>query len=100
MVICLLCGRLGTRAFVQSSGNGDGARDSYVCSNSQACLARQQPSRQRLSITATEAAALDRLLDAYLASGDRSDPGLSDLALLRTRVAALYHDHRAYRSPY
>lgn len=36
-VICVLCGRIGTRSFVILSGNGDGTRDSWRCATSKAC---------------------------------------------------------------
>jgi hypothetical protein len=39
--VCVRCGRLGTRGFTQLSGNGDGSRDSYVCSSDRACAHRQ-----------------------------------------------------------
>jgi hypothetical protein len=53
---------------------------------------------QRLSVTPRQAAALDRLLDAYVAT-EEHDPGLEDLSALRDKVARLEHDHSAYSKP-
>jgi hypothetical protein len=53
---------------------------------------------QRLSVTPRQAAALDRLLDAYVAT-DEHDPGLPDLVALREKVGRLEHDHSAYAKP-
>lgn len=47
----------------------------------------------RVSITPREAAALDRLLDAYQ---DYTDPGMADLATLCVKVRRLDQDHAAY----
>lgn len=49
----------------------------------------------RVTIHPREAAALDRLLDAYLHT-DEDDPGLPDLRALRERVRQIEHDHAAY----
>lgn len=54
---------------------------------------------QRVTIHPREAAALDRLLDAYLAT-DQGDPGRDDLIALKTRVRRLEHDHTAYDKAY
>lgn len=53
--------------------------------------------RQRVAIPPREAAALDRLLDAYLVT-EPNDPGLADLARLRERLRNLDMDHEAYGS--
>jgi hypothetical protein len=52
----------------------------------------------RLSITARQAAALDRLLSAYLVT-DENDPGRDDLALLKVKVERVPQDHTAYDPP-
>jgi hypothetical protein len=39
-VVCVFCGRVGSRGFVILSGNGDGTRDSWRCANSGACAKR------------------------------------------------------------
>lgn len=39
-VVCVLCGRRGSRAYVILSGTGDGTRDSYICENRAACEKR------------------------------------------------------------
>ncbi len=49
-----------------------------------------------LNLSATEAAALDRLLDAYLSIPDESDPGVPDLQRVKNKVAQLPHDHSVY----
>lgn len=49
----------------------------------------------RVTIYPREAAALDRLLDAYIAT-DEGDPGREDLARLRGRVRRIRQDHTAY----
>jgi hypothetical protein len=41
MLVCVYCGRTGTRSFVISSGNGDGTRDTYCCANIKACERRR-----------------------------------------------------------
>lgn len=48
-----------------------------------------------LNVTAREAAALDRLLDAYT-STEGSDPGLPELRSLLVKVGRLPQDHGAY----
>jgi hypothetical protein len=53
---------------------------------------------QRVTINPREAAALDRLLDAYLAT-DMGDPGRGDLLALKSRVEKWEHDHSAYEAP-
>lgn len=40
-VICVYCGRRGTRGFVHVSGNGDGSNDQYGCASRTACQRRQ-----------------------------------------------------------
>lgn len=50
---------------------------------------------QRLVITPREAAALHRLLDAYLGS-TRDDPGVADLDRVMRKVGRLTHDHSVY----
>lgn len=52
----------------------------------------------RLSITVRQAAALDRLLSAYIAT-DEDDPGLDDLVPLKVKVERLPQDHTAYAPP-
>lgn len=49
----------------------------------------------RLTITPREAAALDRLLDAYVGN-EENDPGMDDLRSLQGKVAELEQDHTAY----
>ncbi len=49
-----------------------------------------------LNVSAREAAAMDRLLDAYLATPDVTDPGVPDLQRLRRKLAALPMDQSAY----
>jgi len=49
----------------------------------------------RLTITPREAAALDRLLDAYVGNED-GDPGMGDLRTLRSKVAKIEQDHAVY----
>lgn len=46
-------------------------------------------------IAPDEAAALHRLLDAYLAT-EEGDPGIPALRRLRERVAGMRQDHSAY----
>jgi hypothetical protein len=46
-------------------------------------------------VTPREAAALHRLLDAYLAT-DELDPGSEDLTRTMKRLERLEHDHSAY----
>lgn len=54
---------------------------------------------QRRAIHPCEAAALDRLLDAYLAAVDpESDPGFYDLVTLRSRVQHWEQDHSLYEA--
>jgi hypothetical protein len=48
-----------------------------------------------LMITAREAAALDRLLDAYVGNED-NDPGMPDLRTLQSKILDLEQDHTAY----
>lgn len=52
---------------------------------------------RRFTISPTEAAALDRLLDAYLAT-DNGDPGWHDLAALKSRIEHAQMDHSAYET--
>lgn len=48
----------------------------------------------RISITPREAASLDRLLDAYLATVEPDDtPGYATLSKFRTKLAGLDMDH-------
>jgi len=54
--------------------------------------------RQRMDITPREAAALSRLLDAYISPED-DDPGRDDLRRVQERVDRLLHDHSAYDTP-
>ena len=54
---------------------------------------RSRRSRMRLTITPSEAAAVDRLLNAY---GDDADPGTADLISLREKIRRLEQDHTAY----
>lgn len=50
-----------------------------------------------LNLSAREAAALHRLLDAYTAgAGDEGDPGLEDLRAVHRKVGRLPQDHVAY----
>ena len=51
----------------------------------------------RLRITPREAAALDRLLDAYVGNED-GDPGMDDLRVLQQKVGRLDQDHTAYEA--
>lgn len=51
--------------------------------------------RQRVTCTPREAAALDRLLDAYLAT-EEVDPGHSDLAQFHRRLRGIHQDHSTY----
>ncbi len=44
-LVCVHCGRIGTRGFMILSGTGDGSRDSYVCTNTTACERRQGENR-------------------------------------------------------
>lgn len=53
----------------------------------------------RISVTNREAAALHRLLDAYLSTDDRADPGHADLASLQVKVVTLSQDHERYEPP-
>lgn len=54
--------------------------------------------RQRIDLPPLEAAALSRLLDAYLAT-DEADPGADDLRRTAARVDRLEQDHAAYGRP-
>ncbi len=49
----------------------------------------------RITITPREAAALDRLMDAYVGNDD-GDPGMDDLRTLQRKVRRLAQDHTAY----
>ncbi len=49
----------------------------------------------RPTITPREAAALDRLLAAYVGN-EEADPGMADLRSLQTKVRRLDQDHAAY----
>jgi hypothetical protein len=49
----------------------------------------------RLTITPREAAALDRLLDAYVGNED-ADPGMDDLRTLRAKLNGIEQDHALY----
>lgn len=50
-----------------------------------------------LNLSAREAAALDRLLDAYTAGvGDEGDPGLECLRRVHRKLANLPQDHALY----
>lgn len=51
----------------------------------------------RVTIHPREAAALDRLLDAYLAT-DEGDPGRDALASFKRRLERLAQDHADYES--
>lgn len=54
-----------------------------------------------LNISAREAAALDRLLDAYTAGpGDEGDPGLEDLRAVHRKIGRLPQDHALYEAAY
>lgn len=56
--------------------------------------------RQRLDISTRQAAALHRLLDAYLVTNEPScEPGFDDLVAIYERIGRLEHDHTAYESP-
>lgn len=59
---------------------------------------RKPQNRQALPVTEQQAAALNRLLDWYLAErpGTPLDPGVDDLETLRKRVGRLRQDHSAY----
>lgn len=50
---------------------------------------------RRPDITPREAAALDRLLHAYVGNDD-TDPGMADLRTLHDKVRQLYQDHTDY----
>jgi hypothetical protein len=50
----------------------------------------------QLTLTPRQAAALDRLLDAYIATKDTTDPGIGDLRVLHDKVQGLDQDHAAY----
>lgn len=52
-------------------------------------------SGQRVTIRPREAAALDRLLDAYL-STEESEPGRADLVAFYQRLRRVEQDHAAY----
>jgi hypothetical protein len=47
-VVCYRCGREGERGFTQSSGNGDGTRDSWRCTNEAACAKREAVAAKKL----------------------------------------------------
>ena len=53
---------------------------------------------QRMTIKPREAAALHRLLDAYLATTEDNDPGAGDLAAFFSRLSHAQMDHAAYES--
>lgn len=53
------------------------------------------PSESPLLLTPREAAALDRLLDAYLRT-EVDDPGLDDLKAVRLKLIAIGQNHIAY----
>ena len=48
-----------------------------------------------LNLTPREAAALDRLLDAYVTT-EKGDPGVADLRSIAAKIARLPQDHEAY----
>jgi len=52
---------------------------------------------RRFTINPKEAAALDRLLDAYLAT-DNGDPGWLDLTAFESRIEHAQMDHAAYET--
>lgn len=49
----------------------------------------------RLTVTPREAAALDRLLQAYLVTED-GDPGMGDLRTLYSKLRQIDQDHTVY----
>ncbi len=51
---------------------------------------------RRMTINPREAAALHRLLDAYLASEHPEDPGMPELLAFESRLAHAQMDHSAY----
>lgn len=53
------------------------------------------PSESPLYCTPREAAALDRLLDAYVVT-EEGDPGIEDLRSLRLKVIGISQDHTKY----
>lgn len=50
----------------------------------------------RLAVTPREAAALSRLLDAYIATADEADAGMGHLVDLQAKVDQLPQDHACY----
>jgi hypothetical protein len=56
------------------------------------------PQQSPLLLTPREAAALDRLLNAYVCT-EEGDPGLEDLRAVRRKLIRLAQDHTAYRKP-
>lgn len=53
------------------------------------------PDESPLVLTPREAAALDRLLDAYVRT-EQGDPGLEDLKSVRLKLLSISQNHIAY----
>lgn len=54
-----------------------------------------RPPAGAVAITPAEAAAVDRLLDAYISTED-GDPGMADLRTLLVKIRQIDQDHAAY----
>lgn len=59
---------------------------------------RPLPDESPLFLTPREAAALDRLLDAYVRT-EEADPGIEDLKSVRRKVIRVAQDHTIYAAP-
>jgi hypothetical protein len=56
---------------------------------------KRLPDTSPLNLTPREAAALDRLLDAYVRT-EEGDPGLDDLKSVRHKLLIIAQDHTVY----
>jgi hypothetical protein len=56
---------------------------------------KQMPDESPIFLTPREAAALDRLLDAYTRT-EQDDPGMDDLKSVRLKVIRVGQNHIAY----
>jgi hypothetical protein len=56
---------------------------------------KQMPNESPLLLTPREAAALDRLLDAYTRT-EMDDPGLTELKSVRRKIIRIGQDHTKY----
>lgn len=57
---------------------------------------KRLPDTSPLDLTPREAAALDRLLDAYVHTTEEGDPGLDDLKSVRHKLLLFPQDHTVY----